>query len=199
MKNQNKIICYVIDDEPKAIVLFERLLEIVVPEWEITTFTTSKQLIHQCGLCPPDVLFSDIEMPDMSGFDILEELKKISINPITVFVTGFDHYAVKAIKEAVLDYLVKPVDIDELRETVDRIKSKFNTPTIAFQIDKIEELTPTEKEVLKLLAKGCTSSKVADALNCSPHTINTHRNHILQKMGCKSILEVVDHITRLKP
>ena len=122
----NEVIkCYIIDDEPKALKMFERLLGIIVPEWEVSSFESPKQLIQQCVEEQPDVLFSDIEMPDMSGFKLLEKLKERSIVPVTVFVTGFDHYAIKAIKEAVTDYLVKPVDIDDLQETVIRIKTKL--------------------------------------------------------------------------
>ena len=185
------IICYVIDDEPKALLMFERLIGIVAPEWEISSFSSPKQLIQQSTERPPDVLFSDIEMPDMSGFKLLEELKNKSVFPVTVFVTGFDHYAIKAIKEAVMDYLLKPVDIDELRDTVIRINNKLDSPSVSMRIDQLKELTPTEKEVLKILSKGTTSLEAAKVLNSSPHTINTHRNHILRKLGCKSILEVV--------
>lgn len=194
MDNKRKIVCYCIDDEPKALSIFIRLLKIVAPEWDLFTFTSQKQLINEAMSKPPDVLFSDIEMPDISGFKLIEQLKKISIYPITVFVTGFDHYAIKAIKESVLDYLVKPVDIDELEKTVKRIRERLNKPLMAEYIDKVSCLTPTEKEVLKLLARGLTSADAAKELNCSPNTINTHRNHILQKTESSSILETLNKL-----
>ena len=188
----SKTICYIIDDEPKALKLLERLMEIVVPEWELLCFTSAKQLIQHCSEAPPDVLFSDIEMPDLSGFKLLEKLREKGIRPMVVFVTGFDHYAIKSIKAAVIDYIVKPVDIDDLREAVIRIKEKLKSPSISSVIDKLDVLTPTEKEVLKILARGTTSAEAAKTLNSSPHTINTHRNNILKKLGCKSILEAVN-------
>lgn len=183
-----------VDDEPKALTMFSRLLSIVAPEWELVSFTSPRDLIQQSEILAPDVLFSDIEMPDISGFKLIEQLKKKAIFPVTVMVTGYDHYAIKAIKEAVVDYLVKPVDIDELDATVKRIKSKLNAPVVADHISRINFLTPTEKEVLKLLAKGYTSREAAKIMNCSPNTINTHRNHILQKSGCKTILEVLNDL-----
>ena len=130
----------------------------------------------------------------MSGFKLLEQLKKSNIYPLTVFVTGFEHYAIKAIRESVLDYLLKPVDVDDLQAVVKKIKSKLFTPALGSQIDRVSELTPTEKEVFKVLLTGCTSAQAARILNSSPHTINTHRNHILQKMRCNSILEAVNMI-----
>ena len=88
----------------------------------------------------------------------------------------------------------RTVDIDDLQETVDRIKSRLLSSPINSIIDMLSILTPTEKEVLKVLVKGTTSTVAAKVLSSSPHTINTHRNHILQKMGCKSILEVVSSL-----
>lgn len=194
MKNDKKTVCFIIDDEAKALAVMRRLIRLVAPEWELVIFNSGKQLISYCKTQRPDVLFSDIEMPEMSGFDLVRGLKDISAFPATVFVTAYDHYAIKAIREDVLDYLVKPVDIDELRETVERINLKLHKPVVADKIDSISELTPTEKEVLMLLAKGYTSAETAETLSSSPHTINTHRNHILQKMGCKSILEVINEL-----
>ena len=190
--DREQVSCYIIDDEPKALKLLERLLALVVPEWRIMCFSSSKQLLQQCAEDPPDVLFSDIEMPDLSGFQLLEKMKELSLQPVTIFVTAYDHYAIKAIKAAVLDYLVKPVDIDDLHQAVIRIKEKLAAPSISTGIDRLPELTPTEKEVLKVLARGTTSAAAAKILNSSPHTINTHRNNILKKLGCKSILEVVN-------
>jgi len=137
-----------------------------------------------------------VETPELSRKGLLDAIKELAICPITVFVTGFDHYAIKAIKESALDYLVKPVDIDELRRVVDKINTKLLTPTTSSKIDSIEDLTPTEKEVLKILATGKTSSQTAKILNSSPSTINSHRNNILKKLQCNSILELLNLIQR---
>ena len=194
MINDKKTICFIIDDEPKALVMMGRLISLVAPDWELVSFNSGKQLITSCKRQKPDVLFSDIEMPDMSGFDLVRKLREKAILPLTIFVTGYNHYAIKAIKESVVDYLVKPVDIDLLRETVERIKVMLYRPVMGDLIEGLDELTPTEKEVLMLLAQGITSAEAAKMLSSSPHTINTHRNHILQKMECRSILEVVSEL-----
>jgi|TARA_B110000438_G_C15548572_1_gene535895 two-component system, LytTR family, response regulator len=69
----------------------------------------------------PDLLFLDIQMPEKTGFDLLQELDK---SPKVVFVTAFDEYAVKAFEVNALDYLMKPVDPERLKETMAKVLSE---------------------------------------------------------------------------
>ena len=71
----------------------------------------------------PQLVFLDIEMPGGNGFDILNAFDKIPFK--VVFVTGYDQYAIKAIKYAALDYILKPVDLDELKAAVEKAKSEI--------------------------------------------------------------------------
>jgi two-component system LytT family response regulator len=70
----------------------------------------------------PDLVFLDIEMPEMDGFEMLMNLKEKNFH--LVFTTAYDHYAIKAIKYAAFDYLLKPIDIDELKMTVERVQQQ---------------------------------------------------------------------------
>src|ERR1700676_385451 len=67
----------------------------------------------------PDVIFLDIEMPRMSGFKMLEEIPDIDFE--IIFITAYNHYAINAIRISAFDYLVKPVAIEDLQETVERL------------------------------------------------------------------------------
>lgn len=71
----------------------------------------------------PDLVFLDIQMPQMSGFDVLKTISSFSFE--VIFVTAFDQYAIKAIRFSALDYLLKPVGIDDLREAIDRVKERL--------------------------------------------------------------------------
>ena len=70
----------------------------------------------------PDVVFLDVEMPRMNGFTMLQNLKNRSFE--LIFTTAYDHYAIKAIRYSALDYLVKPVEVEELKESVKKAKEK---------------------------------------------------------------------------
>lgn len=76
----------------------------------------------------PDILFLDVEMPAMSGIELLERCGNFSFE--VVFTTAYNKYAVKAIKLNALDYLLKPIDKDELQETVKKLKQKITTGTL---------------------------------------------------------------------
>ncbi len=67
----------------------------------------------------PDVVFLDIEMPRMSGFKMLEQIPEIDFE--IIFITAYNHYAINAIRISAFDYLVKPVAIEELQQTVERL------------------------------------------------------------------------------
>jgi two-component system, LytTR family, response regulator len=73
----------------------------------------------------PDLVFLDIEMPNGNAFDLLEKFKEINFN--IIFVTAYDHYAIKAIKFSAIDYILKPVDPEELMKAVARFESQHET------------------------------------------------------------------------
>src|SRR5687768_13189451 len=73
----------------------------------------------------PDIVFLDIEMPKGNAFDLLEKFND-DIQFDIIFTTAYNHYAVKAIKFSALDYLLKPIDIDDLREAITRLEKKKN-------------------------------------------------------------------------
>ncbi|MCF8403927.1 MAG: LytTR family DNA-binding domain-containing protein [Bacteroidales bacterium] len=100
-----------------------------------------KQGIQQIRSEKPDVVFLDIQMPDGTGFNLLEELEQINFQ--VIFVTAFDQYALKAIKFSALDYILKPVDPQQLIDAV----AKLKTPEINFETvtNKINTLLVNKK------------------------------------------------------
>ncbi len=70
----------------------------------------------------PDLVFLDIEMPGLTGFEMLRQIGKINFD--VIFTTAHDHYAIKAIKFSALDYLLKPIDLEQLKEAIERAIEK---------------------------------------------------------------------------
>ncbi|MGK0430201.1 MAG: two-component system LytT family response regulator [Psychroserpens sp.] len=115
----------IVDDEPKAIqglswelTNFSKDIEI------IETFSSPEDAIKYLNVNTPDCLFLDIQMPTMDGFQFLEKLTKKDF-PV-VITTAYDEYAIKALKHEAIDYLLKPVDSDDLKDTIQKI-NKYNT------------------------------------------------------------------------
>ena len=111
----------IIDDEPKGRLALHEKIKAHCPEVNIVAQAADGmeaiQLIEKSGVA---LLFLDIEMPKMNGFEMLNKLNRN--NFFVVFTTAYDQYAIKAIKYAAFDYLLKPVDVEELKAVVAKIK-----------------------------------------------------------------------------
>ena len=95
----------------------------------------------------PDIVFLDIEMPVMNGFLMLQQLSYKDFQ--LIFVTAYDHYAIKAIRYSAIDYLVKPADIDELKAAVSKAVRNKNKETSATQLELLQEYVK-KKEIRRI-------------------------------------------------
>ena len=126
----------IVDDEPKAIQSLSWELTNFNKDIEIIkTFTNPKEALLFLVDNTPDCLFLDIQMPSMDGFQFLDKMNNRDI--AVVFTTAYDEYAIKAIKREALDYLLKPIDSDDLSDTLRKIK-KFKSRII--NSDKLENI-----------------------------------------------------------
>lgn len=113
----------IIEDEPNNEELLRTLLRTYCPEVQILgSVTTVKEGLKMVKELLPEIIFLDIELPDGKGFDLLDQIKELPVSPI--FTTGYDEYAVKAIRYAAFDYLTKPIDIQELKNAVQRYQKQ---------------------------------------------------------------------------
>ncbi|MBI4647222.1 MAG: response regulator transcription factor [Bacteroidia bacterium] len=113
----------IIDDEKKAIRSIELIIGEYCPDLEIVgRAKTALDGIKEIQAKKPDLVFLDIEMPHGSGFDLLESLPERNFD--VIFVTAFNNYAIKAFKCSAVDYILKPININELVEAVKRVIAK---------------------------------------------------------------------------
>ena len=111
------------DDEPLLREALQRQLASAWPELDIIAQARNgREAIEQFELLRPDICFLDVQMPGVSG---VEAARRIGRAAHLVFVTAFDHYAVEAFAQGVLDYLVKPVEPQRLAETVARLRARL--------------------------------------------------------------------------
>lgn len=146
-----KIRCLIIDDERLA---REELKSLLKSYPEIEVIGEGKNASEGIALIKkesPDLVFLDIQMPEMSGFEMLKELDDI---PQVIFVTAYDEYALEAFKVKALDYLLKPVHPVELKQTIERIQLTQNeddfTSNSHPQFDRKErQLTVSDRVFIK--------------------------------------------------
>ena len=116
----------------------------------------------------PDLVFLDIEMPGMTGFDLLEMLGDTKIG--VIFVTAHNHYALQAIQFSALDYLLKPVNPLQLKTSIEKAKVRLKETNYAQQYKTFIENTRVSQGEAKTMAlptqEGLVFVKIQDILRC---------------------------------
>ncbi len=132
-----------IDDEPPAI---QRLLELTAQYPSVFdivgTASGANEAILLINERKPDLIFLDIQMPVMTGFEMLKKLERI---PLIIFCTAYDHYSLEAFETNSIDYLMKPVKPERLSQTVEklgRLKNEFSSDKILKVLENISLLAP---------------------------------------------------------
>ena len=190
----NPVSCILIDDEKEAL---DRLASLLAKNNGIEVKakeTNPDEAVKLVAEFHPELVFTDVEMPGWTGFDVVQEIRNAGFNPDFIFVTAYNQYAIKAIRNAAFDYLLKPVDIDELNEALSRFfehKKNAHLNSVPEQFIKEYALTEREVEILKLLMQNKSSKEIAELLFLSKHTVDTHRRNILEKTGKKSTTELI--------
>ncbi|MBK9223286.1 MAG: response regulator transcription factor [Saprospiraceae bacterium] len=114
------ITAIIVEDERLSAELLQNMLKDHCPEVTILCIANEvKEAIQLITEKKPDLIFLDIEMQTGTGFDVLQGVKNIPLK--IIFTTAYDHYALKAIKFSAIDYLLKPIDILELKEAVQKV------------------------------------------------------------------------------
>ena len=140
----------IIDDEVHCLDTLNMLLSDYCSEVQvIEQCVSAKKALEAIEKLKPDLVFLDIEMPVMNGFELLEQLSNISF-PI-IFTTSYDQYAIKAIRFSALDYLLKPIDPKELISAVKKVQEERHLPI------------PEQFQILlnQIQGKGVGFSKIA--------------------------------------
>ena len=142
------------------------------PEIEIVgTAETVEEAVKLINFHKPDVIFLDIELPDGSGFRVLDQCSHLHFS--TIFVTAYEHYALKAIKRSAIDYLLKPLDIDDLVAAVQKLSAQ-NTN---------QATTEQQQMVLNSYINGSPRDQYIMALPTSDGLIFIHDEEII---SCQS-------------
>lgn len=146
----------IVDDEPLARMRMRSLLEPYSEELEIVGEASSgATAITQIQELLPDVVFLDIQMPDMNGFDVLHQLNMDDDMPLIIFTTAFENFALRAFEENTIDYLLKPIDPERLEASVAKLRKRFSSMMSEQQIpadfswDKFRSMMIAENQYLQ--------------------------------------------------
>ena len=117
----------IIDDEPYCCEILAAMLESDCRDVEIIGICNNgPDALAAIKKFSPDIVFLDVEMPRMNGFEMLEQLPVINFH--LIFTTSYDQYALRAIRFSAIDYLLKPIDREELKKAVQKVKDRLQAP-----------------------------------------------------------------------
>lgn len=158
----------IIDDEESTINVIKLLLQKHLPQLlHIDTAIGAAKGLLALRNIKPDLVFLDIEMPLLNGFQLLEQFPAHDFE--VIFVTAYDHYAIKAIKLSALDYLLKPVDAEELKIAVNRFLNKQKIePSQALYQNFLHNIHSSESEYKLALttSEGTFFYKTDEIIRC---------------------------------
>lgn len=129
----------IIDDEKNNIENIVQLLQkYELPVSIVGSATNADDGVATITATNPDLLFLDIQMPEKNGFDVLKALPHHQFE--VIFVTAFDQYGIQAVKFSAIDYLLKPINPDELKVSIHKVEAKLNRKKENLQLENLMEL-----------------------------------------------------------
>jgi len=159
----------IVDDEPYCCEALAILLQRYCPQVAVSgIYHSGAEALRAIREQPPQLLFLDIEMPRMNGFELLEKIKDLSSE--LIFTTSYDQYAIKAIRFSALDYLLKPIDREELVRSIQKVEQRLRSP-LPQQIDllfqKLQSPTHLFSKIAIPTMEGLQMVAVDNIVHCT--------------------------------
>ena len=194
---------YVVDDDDAIRTLWRWLME--SNGIAVQIFGTALEFINAYKADSPGCLVLDLQLPGMSGLELQEALNERGAVIPVIFITGHGDIAmaVEAMRHGAFDFLQKPFRdqdlIDRIQQALARDAETRESLREHGRIRvRIASLTPREKEVLELLTSGKANKMMAQDLGLSQRTVEIHRAHVMEKMGAKSVAQLVRMVMDLE-
>jgi two-component system response regulator FixJ len=159
---------------------------------------SAREFLTRYDSTQPGCLVLDVRMPEMSGLELQEQLNLQGAVIPVIFITGHGDVpmAVEAMQAGAFDFLQKPFRdqdlIDRIQRALEKDRSNRTALTERSAIrDRLESLTPREREVLTMVASGKANKVMASDLGVSQRTVEIHRARVMEKMGASSLAQLV--------
>jgi len=194
---------YVVEDEPMVRGVVIAVLESAGLRTEV--FGTARAFLDACRVGHPGCLVLDLRLPDMSGVDVLGELRRRRIGLPAVVITGYADVptAAQVLKAGAVDVIEKPFEGGRLLAAVRAalaVDEELRRRS-AEQADietRLARLTKREREVLDLVVEGAPNKQIAVQLGIAQRTVEDHRAHIMRKMRAASLAELLRMVLSLR-
>jgi FixJ family two-component response regulator len=189
------LVC-VIDDDPAVRAALLRLL--AAEGRAAVSYASASEFLERQALDAVDCILLDQQMPGMTGMELLQRLAGAAGVPPVVFLTGHGELeaGVHAMKLGAMDFLSKPLDLDKLRETVEkavarRAVAREHARERELHRARLRRLSPREREVMEHVVRGRRNKQIAADLGIAMQTVKQHRGKVMEKMEVSSVADLV--------
>jgi two-component system, LuxR family, response regulator FixJ len=196
MSRDKSPIVFVVDDDDAV----RSSLRLLFKSMGLATvcFASAQEFLDAHDAAQPGCLVLDVRMPGMSGMELQQQLSLRGAMIPVIFITGHGDIpmAVEAMQHGAFDFLQKPFRDQDLLDRVQRAlerdaENREGVRAIGQIRERLETLTPREREVLQLIVDGKANKVVAGQLNVSQRTVEIHRARVMEKMQARSLAQLV--------
>lgn len=194
--NDKMPVVFVVDDEKAVRKSLARLIKSV--GLNVQAFSSAREFLESDPSDSPSCLVLDVRMPGLSGLDLQNELDNIGYNIPIIFITGYGDIpmSVRTMKRGATDFLTKPVNEQDLLDAIHRAiekdkQTRRQKDEIGGIQQRVDSLTPREREVFSLVVTGMLNKQIAHDLGMSEKTVKVHRARVMGKMQAGSLAGLV--------
>ena len=189
-------IVFVVDDDKAVRKSLERLIKSV--GLIVQPFSSAREFLESDTSDGPSCLVLDVRMPGLSGIDLQKELDTMGYTIPIIFITGYGDIpmSVRTMKRGAIDFLTKPFNDQDLLDAIHRAiekdkQTRREQDEIGTIQQRVDSLTPREREVFSLVVTGMLNKQIAYDLGMSEKTVKVHRSRVMDKMQIDSLAELV--------
>jgi len=195
-RSSEQSVVFVVDDDDAVRAAVGRLVRSI--GLNAVLLASAREFLAQKLPTAPCCLVLDVRLPGLGGLDFQAELAKANIYTPIIFVTAYGDIpmSVKAMKAGALEFLTKPFRdqdlIDAIQLALERDRKRREDESVVSVLHaKYETLSPREQEVMAYVTCGLLNKQIATEIGITENTVKLHRGHLIEKMGAKSLADLV--------
>ncbi len=199
-----KFATYLVDDNASVLKALGRLLHDA--GYDVRAYQSAHAFLDEHDPDMPGCVILDISMPELDGREVQKKLKATAYERPTIFLTGQGSIpmSVDAMRSGAVDFLTKPVERDALLTAIERAMARDQKERELHKErreieDRIQHLTPREREVMGHVVAGRLNKQIAADLGTVEKTIKVHRSRMMAKLGLRSVAQLVRMTERVRP